>query len=208
MSSRSSRYNVRYRRRLEGKTDYRARKAFVVSGKLRAVIRSSLKNITVQVIEAKPDGDNTLVSAHSRELSDKYGWKAPLGNLPSAYLTGFLCGLKAKSKSISEVIPDIGLHSPSKGARVFAALKGVADAGVSVPFDEKKMPDAKRIGAEHIVEYVKMLASDAEEYAKKFSKYREHNLQPENLASNFQDVKKQIAAAFKAEVRPIESKKK
>ncbi len=204
----SSRYNVPFRRRLEGKTDYRARKALVVSGKPRIVVRSSLKNITAQVIEAKSDGDNTLVSAHSRELSDKFGWKAPRGNLPAAYLTGFLCGLKAKSKNISEVIPDIGLHAPSKGARVFAALKGVADAGLQVPFDERKMPDAKRIAAEHIAEYGKMLSSNAEEYGKKFSKYKEQNLPPEDLGSNFQEVKKQIASAFKAEGKQIESKKK
>jgi large subunit ribosomal protein L18 len=40
---------------------------------------------------------------------------------------------------------DIGLHVPSKGTRVFAALKGVVDAGVEVPYSEDIVPDDERI---------------------------------------------------------------
>jgi len=195
--AKDSRYCVQLRRRKEGKTDYKARKALVISGKPRLVVRDTLKNVIAQIIVAKPHGDEVLVSAHSRELK-KYEWKAHAGNLPSAYLTGLLCGLKAKAQGVKEVILDIGLHSPSKGARVFAMLKGVLDAGVHVPHSEEKLPDEKRIEGEHIAQYAESLASNPEEYQSKFSKYLEQKLPPESLPKHFAKVKKEILAAFKS----------
>ncbi len=194
--ARDSRYCVPYRRRREGKTNYRKRKALIVSGKPRLVVRGSLKNIIVQIIEAKPKGDVVLASAHSRELLKKFGWKAPRGNVPTAYLTGLLCGLKAKAKGIQEAILDIGLHSPTKGARVFAALKGVLDAGLSVPHGEEKLPDDDRIRGAHIAEYAKLLSTNTEKYTALFSKYLENSLPPERLPEHFTEVKKAVVAAF------------
>jgi len=196
--ARYSRYCSPYRRRREGKTDYKARKALVLSGKPRVVVRGSLRNVSAQIVVAKPEGDDVLVSAHSKELAKKYGWKASGGNLPAAYLTGFLCGLKAKAQKVEEAILDIGLYSPSKGARVFAALKGVLDAGVEVPYGEEKLPDEKRIEGEHVVKYAENLVSTPEEYQAKFSKYLERKLSPEKLSDNFAEVKKNIVSAFKS----------
>lgn len=196
--AKNSRYCTPYRRRKEGKTDYKTRKAFVLSGKPRIVVRGSLKNVIAQVVVAKPKGDEVLVSAHSRELTKEYGWKASRGNLPAAYLTGFLCGSKAKAQNIEEAILDIGLHSPSKGARVFAALKGVLDAGVMVPHSEEKLPDENRIKGEHVVKYAESLVSTPEEYQAKFSKYLEQKLSPEKLSDNFTEVKKNVIVAFKS----------
>jgi len=194
--ARNSRYCVQYRRRREGKTDYRARKAFVLSGKPRLVVRCSLKNVAAQIVVAKQQGDKVIVSAHSRELK-KFDWQAPTGNLPAAYLTGLLCGLKAKAKGVAEAILDIGLHSPSKGAKVFAVLKGVLDAGVNVPHSKEKLSDEKRIGGEHIANYAKELSSNPEEYQSKFSKYLEQKLPPENLQKHFAEVKSEILETFK-----------
>ena len=194
---RGSRYRTPFRRRKEGKTDYRARKALVLSRKPRLVARSSINNIVAQVIVAKPRGDEVLVSAQSRELTRKYGWKAPRGNLPAAYLTGLLCGLKAKAKGIEEAILDLGLNSPSKGARVFAVLKGFLDADVHVPHSEEKLPDEKRIEGEHIAQYAESLSSDPEGYQSKFSRYLEQKVAPEKLPKHFADVKKDIIASFK-----------
>ncbi|MEM2546450.1 MAG: 50S ribosomal protein L18 [Candidatus Bathyarchaeia archaeon] len=195
--ARDSRYSVPYRRRREGKTNYRKRKAMIISGKPRLVVRGTLKNIIAQIVAAKPEGDKVLVSAHSRELLKNYGWKAPRGNLPAAYLTGLLCGLKAKGKGIEEAILDIGLHSPSKGSRVFAALKGVLDAGLNVPHSEEKLPDEKRIRGEHIANYAKALAENPEKYSSMFSKYLESKLPPESLPQHFVEVKKALITAFK-----------
>jgi large subunit ribosomal protein L18 len=195
--AKNSRYCTKFRRRRQGKTDYRARKAFILSGKLRLVTRSSINNIIAQIIAAKPRGDEVLVAAHSRELV-KYGWKAPRGNLPAAYLTGFLCGLKAKSHGVGEAILDIGLYPPSKGARIFAVLKGVLDAKVDVPHSEEKLPDEKRIKGEHIAKYAGSLASTAEEYKSKFSKYLQQQIPPETLPKHVEQVKKEMSAAFKS----------
>lgn len=195
--AKGSRYNVPYRRRREGKTDYRKRKALILSRKPRLVVRGSLKNIIVQIIAAKPHGDEVLVSAHSRELLKNYGWRAPRGNLPAAYLTGLLCGLKAKAKGIEEAVLDIGLHSPTKGARVFAALKGVLDAGLNVPHGEEKLPDENRIQGVHVAQYAKMLSANVERYTAAFSKYLENKVPPESLPEHFAEVKKAVIAAFK-----------
>jgi len=196
--AKNSRYCTKFRRRREGKTDYKARKAFILSGKPRLVTRTSINNTTAQIILAKPRGDQVLISAHSRELAKKYGWKAPRGNIPTAYLTGFLCGLKAKAHGIGEAILDIGLYPPSKGARVFAVLRGVLDAKVNVPHSEEKLPDEKRIGGEHIAKYAEGLASNAEEYQTKFSKYLEQKIRPETLPKHFVKVKSDMIAAFKS----------
>jgi large subunit ribosomal protein L18 len=196
--ARNSRYCTPYRRRKEGKTDYAARRALIISGRPRVVVRSSLKNVIAQVVMARPEGDRLVISAHSRELARKYGWKTSRGNLPTAYLTGLLCGLKAKSQGLEEAIPDIGLHSPSKGARVFAVLKGLLDAGVHVPVDEEKLPDEKRLKGEHIAQYARSFSSNPEEYQARFSKYIEQKLHPEDLGEKFAETKKEILVAFKS----------
>jgi large subunit ribosomal protein L18 len=194
--AKNSRYCVQFRRRREGKTNYKSRKAFVLSGKPRLVTRITLKNVIAQIITAKPHGDEVLVSAHSRELTKTYGWKASKKNIPAAYLTGLLCGLKAKSKGIKEAILDIGLHSPSKGAKVFAVLKGVLDAGVNVPYGEEKLPNEKRIKGEHIAQYAESLASNSEQYQNKFSQYLKQKVPPENINEHFAKVKADMIAAF------------
>jgi large subunit ribosomal protein L18 len=197
--AKGSRYRVQLRRRREGKTDYQARKAFVVSRKPRLVARSSLKNTIAQIVVAKPYGDVVLASAHSKELVKKFGWKAATGNVPAAYLTGLLCGLKAKANGVAEAILDIGLVSPTKGSKVFATLSGVVDAGVVVPHDEAKLV-AERTEGEHIVEYAKSLGTP-EEYAPKFSVSLAKELPPEQLGEHFEKVKADILSAFGISVK-------
>lgn len=194
--ARDSRYCTPFRRRREGKTDYKARKAFLLSGRPRLVSRISINNIQAQVVLAKPAGDEVLVSAHSRELK-KYGWKAPRGNIPAAYLTGLLCGLKAKAKGVNEAILDIGLYPPSKGARIFAVLNGVLDAKVNVPHSEEKLPGEDRLKGEHIAKYAESMGSNPEEYQAKFSKYLHEKVQPEALPKYVAQVKSDMMAAFK-----------
>ena len=193
--ARGSTYRVPLRRRREGKTDYQARKALVLSGKPRLVPRSTIKNVAVQIIIAKPQGDEVLAAAHSRELK-KYGWKAPTGNVPAAYLTGLLCGLKTKAKGVTEAILDIGLVAPTRGSKVFAALGGVLDAGFDVPHDEEKIVQERSEG-KHIAEYGKSVIADPEFYSAKFSKYLEQKLAPEKLPEHFAKVKADIIDSFK-----------
>jgi large subunit ribosomal protein L18 len=196
--ARDSRYRVQLRRRREGKTDYQARQAMVVSRKPRLVVRKSIKNMVAQVVLAKPKGDQVLVSAQSNELSSKFSWKASTGNVPAAYLTGLLCGLRAKKAGIAEAILDIGLIPPTKGSRLFATLSGVLDSGLEVPHSEEKL-GRDRVNGAHIAVYGKKLSSDSEGYSAKFSGYLKQNLAPEKLPEHFTQVKADIIKSFKSE---------
>lgn len=140
---------VPYKRKLEGRTDYRKRLALVKSGMPRLVIRKSLNNIIVQVVNYETKGDKVIVSAHSNELA-KLGWKGRKRNLPAAYLVGLLCGKKAKEKNVSKAILDMGLYTSVKGSVVYAALKGAVDAGLEVPHDEAVIPPEDRLKGKHI----------------------------------------------------------
>ena len=195
------RYRVPFRRRKEGKTDYRARRTLVLSRVPRLVVRLTLKNVIVQVIEAEAIGDKVIVSAHSRELAKTYGWLSNGGNIPSAYLTALLCGFKAMANGVDKAFLDVGLHIPSKGTRVFAALKGFVDAGVEVPHSEDILPDEARISGKHIADYARRLVSDPEVYNQKFSKYLSKGLRPEELSEHFSTVKDKITSSFEKKVK-------
>ena len=201
MMATGPRYRVPFRRRREGKTNYRARRALVLSRVPRLVVRLTLKHAIVQVIEAEAIGDRVVVSAHSRELAKTYGWLSSGGNVPSAYLTGLLCGFKAMANGVEKAFLDIGLHIPSKGTRIFAALKGVLDAGVEVPHSEDILPDESRISGKHIADYGSHLASDPEVYQQKFSKALKRGLQPEELSEHFSAVKDKIKSSFEKKVK-------
>ena len=199
--AKGSSYRVHLRRRREGKTDYQARKALVTSRKPRLVTRASIKNVEVQIIIAKPHGDEVLASANSRELIKSYGWRAPTGNIPASYLTGLLCGVKAKAAGIKEAILDIGLVSPTKGSKIFAVLSGVVDAGVEVPHSEEKIVK-ERMKGEHIAKYAKSLGAGSEEYTAKFSQYTAQGVAPEKIVDHFTKVKADIIAVSKGAKLP------
>jgi large subunit ribosomal protein L18 len=205
--AKSSNYRVKLRRRREGKTDYQARKALVISRKPRLVTRNSNRNVTAQIIIAKPKGDEVLAAANSRELVKKFGWKAPTGNIPAAYLTGLLCGLKAKAKGVEEAILDIGLVTPTKGAKVFATLNGVVDADIKVPHSEEKIVKERTKG-DHIAKYAKSLGAGSEEYTAKFSQYTAKGVAPENVAELFSKVKAEIVGSFKGAKVAVEAEPK
>jgi len=189
-------YRVKYRRRREGKTDYRARRILATSGRPRLVVRPSLRNIRVQIIRSEPEGDYVEVSTSTHELVEKFGWKGGGENIPAAYLLGMIIGYKALSRGIKSSILDIGLRRATKGARVFAVARGAVDAGLDVPHSEETLPSEDRIEGRHIARYAEMLAEDPEAYRRRFSKYLERGLRPEDLPEHFKTVKARIEEAF------------
>ena len=144
------RYSVKPRRRREGRTNYRRRLGLLRSGKVRIVVRKSLKNTQVQFVGYKEGGDNILASANSKELINKYNWKYSTSTTPAAYLTGILAGKRAKDKGIDECILDTGRHPPITGSKIFASIKGVIDAGIECPYNEEKIPKEDRITGKHL----------------------------------------------------------
>jgi len=172
------RFQVKFRRRREGKTDYFARRRLIWQDKnkyntpkYRLVVRFTNKDILVQVIYARMDGDKVFTSASSRELQ-RYGLKAGFTNYSAAYCTGLLVARRLLNKikldetfeGVSEVtgvkldeLPedtdkgaficylDVGLKRTTTGSNIFGVLKGAVDGGLEVPHKEKRFPgyDAK-----------------------------------------------------------------
>ena len=148
--SRGPRYRIKPRRRREGKTDYRRRLALLKSGKTRIVVRRSLSQIRVQFINYNESGDMVVASALGSDLKTEYKWTHATSNTSAAYLTGLLAGKRAVAAGVTEGVFDIGRQVPVKGSKVFAAIKGVQDAGVDCYVSEDKFPDESRIMGEHI----------------------------------------------------------
>lgn len=193
---RGPKYIVKYRRRRKGLTNYKKRLALLKSGKLRFVVRKSNNATTCQIIEYYPDGDKTLISSSSLILK-KYGYKGNCGNVPAAYLTGLMCGLKAIKKGINEAILDAGLYTLTKGSRIYAALKGAIDSGLKIPHDEEILPKERIVQGYHIQNYAKILKEkDPENYEKRFSKILKRGLEPEKFVEHFLEIKKRIIGEF------------
>ncbi|CAI5524610.1 unnamed protein product [Closterium sp. Naga37s-1] len=98
------RYQVKYRRRRAGKTDYRARLRLVTQDKnkyntpkYRFVVRFTRKDIITQVTYATMAGDVVVCAAYAHELP-RYGLKAGLTNYAAAYCTGLLCARRMLQK--------------------------------------------------------------------------------------------------------------
>ncbi len=188
------RYRRPLRRRVEGKTNYHRRLKLLKSKSIRAVIRASNNHIIIQLIESKSGGDKILVSAFSRELIKNFGWKANTGNIPAAYLTGYLAGLRAKKQNITQAILDLGIFYHHN--RVLAAFKGLIEAGIDIPYREEFFPEnfEDRINGSHIENYAKYLKSeDPEKYQQIFSGYlKKKKIDPLKMGQLFSTTLKTI----------------
>jgi large subunit ribosomal protein L18 len=189
-----SRYKVAFKRRREGKTNYGARLKLISLDQYRLVVRSSSQHTVVQIIKVAPEGDQTLVSAHSQEIKD-LGWLGSGKNTSAAYLTGYLCGKKALKEGIEEAVLDLGLKTSINGSKIYAALKGAVDAGMNIPHNEAILPPEERIRGEHVAAYAQSL--DKTEMEKKFSLYLKKGLAPEELPDHFESIKQKIEAEVK-----------
>eukprot|EP01112_Ceratiomyxa_fruticulosa_P004561 TRINITY_DN150_c0_g1_i1.p1 TRINITY_DN150_c0_g1~~TRINITY_DN150_c0_g1_i1.p1 ORF type:complete len:294 (-),score=67.31 TRINITY_DN150_c0_g1_i1:88-969(-) len=137
------RYQVHYRRRREGKTDYQARKRLVNqdktkynSPKYRLVVRFTNTDVVAQIIYSKIVGDIVVAAAYSHELK-RYGVPAGLTNYAAAYATGLLLArrtlakLKLDTKYVGNTNvngEDFNVSPVESGARPFRAL---LDAGLA-----------------------------------------------------------------------------
>lgn len=144
------------RRRREVRTDYHQRLRLLKSGKPRLVARKSNNHVTAQLVVTGPNGDETVASATSEDLAE-YGWDAPTGNLPSAYLTGLLAGQRAVDAGFEEAVLDIGLNTATQGSKVFAMQEGAIDAGLDIPHNDDVFADWQRTRGSHIAEYAESL---------------------------------------------------
>jgi len=190
--ARGPKYRVPFRRRKEGKTNYHRRLKLIISRRKRLVIRCSNKHTTVQVVDALVQGDKILAQSHSSQLEKNFAWVHNPGNMPSAYLTGYLCGLRTKKSKIQDIILDIGIIVHNE--RIKAAFKGFLDAGIEVPHDEKWFPESldERVNGSHIENYAKLLKKKPAEYKKKFSKVLVKKGDPLKIGNDFEKTKKNM----------------
>ena len=141
------------RRRLEAKTDYKARLALLKAEKPRIVIRKTNNYIIIQIVSSDNAQDKVLAGITSKVLLSKGlppQYAGSLKSLGAAYLTGFLLGKKALSIGIKEAIVDSGMHINVKNSRIYAALKGALDSGLKIPHNEKVLPPMESIKSEKI----------------------------------------------------------
>lgn len=90
------RFQTKYRRRREGKTDYYARARLITqdkdkynSPKYRFVVRHTNQKFICQIVYATLKGDRVMAAAESSELK-RFGLTTGLTNYSSAYATGLL----------------------------------------------------------------------------------------------------------------------
>jgi len=107
------RFQVKLRRRREGKTDFHARRKLVTqekskynSPKYRLVVRRTNSKFICQIIYATIQGDRVVCQANSKEL-DRYGVKGGYTNYAAGYCTGLLVARRCLQK--------LGLDDAFKG---------------------------------------------------------------------------------------------
>ncbi|MCY0860400.1 MAG: 50S ribosomal protein L18 [Sulfolobaceae archaeon] len=186
--SKGANYNLKFRRRQEGKTNYYRRYVFVSTSAIREVVRLTNQHIVVQFYDIDPKGDKVLASAHSIELVKKFGWKGDTDNTSAVYLTGYLAGKRAVKVGLKSAVLDIGMFKAITGSRIFYAAKGSVDAGLEIPLGDVQIIE-ERIRGEHIAEYASKLEQENPEiFNKLFSRYLKRGLNPKDLPSHFEEV--------------------
>ena len=146
------------KRRRESKTNYTKRLLLLKGNVPRLVVRKTNKYILLQIVESKHAQDKVICEVNTKEFL-RYGWpkekSGSLKSLAAAYLAGMWLANKAKAKDVKKVILDSGLIPSTKGSRVYAAVKGVAEGGLEIPHNEEILPSDEMINKYDFVEKVK-----------------------------------------------------
>lgn len=135
------RYQVKFKRRRQAKTDYYARRRLIIQDKnkyqtpkYRFVVRFSNKDITCQVFSADMTHDVCLASAYSHELR-RFGMELGLTNYAAAYATGLLLARRVNTKLHLDYVgqeevdgEDFNVEADVEGKRPFKAF---LDVGLS-----------------------------------------------------------------------------
>eukprot|EP01062_Namystynia_karyoxenos_P031334 TRINITY_DN23245_c0_g2_i1.p1 TRINITY_DN23245_c0_g2~~TRINITY_DN23245_c0_g2_i1.p1 ORF type:complete len:311 (+),score=125.90 TRINITY_DN23245_c0_g2_i1:47-979(+) len=138
------RYQVKYRRRREGKTDYQQRRYLInqdknkyQTPKYRMIARITNKDVICQIASAEIKGDRIHASAYAHQLKE-YGLSVGLTNYAACYCTGLLLarriltlkGLADKYKGVKEATGENFEVEAAEDRRPFKAL---LDIGLTRP---------------------------------------------------------------------------
>jgi large subunit ribosomal protein L18 len=152
-------------------------------------ITVSNQNIMAQVLKPLAGGDSVVTAVRSSELL-MYGWKGSMKSIPTSYLTGLLLGIRTLEKGMNNLILYTGKGSFT--SRIAACLKGLIDAGVSIPVSEASLPKIERINGGHIAQYAEVLKKDEGKYNSHFSSLLKNGWVPENYSHYFEEVRTKI----------------
>lgn len=139
------RFQVKNRRRREGKTDFAARKQMILQDKtkynapkFRLVVRVTNRDIVAQIVQAKIVGDDVVSAAYSHELP-RYGVKFGLTNYAAGYCTGLLIARRVLDKlKIADKFPGA---KEATGAFVASKLKNSDEDDKKGPYPMKAILD-------------------------------------------------------------------
>merc|ERR1711871_1597751 len=210
------RFQVKWRRRREGKTDYYARKRLInqeknkyFTPKFRLVVRFTNKDIIAQIVSAKIIGDEVLTCAYAHALTklglaDKYQATDEVSG--DVYIVDELDDEGAPHPF--KAVLDVGLKRTTTGSRCFGVMKGAADGGLLIPHNEKRFPGYDRaskeydpevhkshIMGEHVGEYMTYLQEeDPGKYERQFKKFLAAGINGENISEMYEKVHEQIKA--------------
>jgi large subunit ribosomal protein L5e len=228
-----SRFQLKWRRRREGKTDYYSRKRLISqdkrkynSPKFRFVVRITKKNIICQFTQSLIEGDHILFSCYSSQIGNQLEFFSG----PTAFHVAYFCGVYLANKILAKkeikssansnshkklcrsvfAVLDIGLTRATTGNRVFATMKGAIDGGITIPYNEKRLPGYSvkdgfhppkflhRALGFHIRDYVsKLKEEDEEKYQIEFGNridkiekktYQENNSEIKNIQDQINKI--------------------
>jgi len=138
------RFQVKFKRRRQCKTDYYARRRMIVQDKnkyqtpkYRFVVRISNKDIVCQIFSSDMTHDVCLASAYAHELK-RYGVSLGLTNYAAAYATGLLLARRVNEKLKLDYVgqeevdgEDFNVEADPEGKRPFKAFMDVGLARTS-----------------------------------------------------------------------------
>ncbi|CAN1252171.1 60S ribosomal protein L5, partial [Linum perenne] len=192
------RFQVKYRRRRAGKTDYRARIRLINQDKnkyntpkYRFVVRFTNKDVVAQIIHSTIVGDHVMAAAYSHELPH-FGLEVGLTNYAAAYCTGLLLARR--------VLKQLEMDQEYVG--------NALDGGIDIPHSDKRFAgfskDSKSLDADvhrkylyggHVASYMKSLQEDEpEKYQTHFSEYLKRGLGPDDVEALYKKVHAAIRA--------------
>ncbi|CAM2699594.1 unnamed protein product [Rotaria socialis] len=217
------RYQVKSKRRRQGKTDFYARHALIHQDKnkyntpkYRLIVRITNKDIVCQIAYARIEGDYIIASAYAHELPRYARRTLQKHKLDSIYKgTTDVTGGQFENEAVEgEKRPfrcylDVGLARTTTGAKVFGALKGAVDGGLDIPHSTRRFPgysqESKKFNADvhrqhifglHVANYMTALKEENPDlYAKQFSRFVKAGIEP----TSFEALYKAAHAAIRAD---------
>merc|ERR1712121_268904 len=217
------RFQVKYKRRREGKTDYFARRRLICQDKnkyntpkYRLIVRFTNKDIICQIAYARVYGDVIVESAYAHELP-KYGVKVGLTKYGLNEIYEGQTEANGEDFSVEDVdgehgafraYLDIGLARTSTGAKIFGALKGAVDGGIDIPHSNRRFPgfdaESKEYNAQvhkdhilgqHVSKYMESLLEDDEDaYKKQFSQFVKNGITADAVEAMYRNAHAAIRA--------------